>query len=224
MRAAILALLIVLAPDFVSAQEATEVRFYFVPKIGTGVRPDSFRPKYVTPATMTAPIPAPLISVDWQGMDYGSEEMFFIAVDVTTEQHTTLSAQTDVLSVPAPLDTQVSGPALPVVQAQLEAMNIPASWVTTDNTYREVLRAAGKMVLIMQRYQGLFGDVRLFESGITLGTRWNQLSATQRQRLQDVAASLNIDTSGLTGAMTLRQILRAVGDQLPAFSFGGETF
>jgi hypothetical protein len=73
----------------------------------------------------------------------------------------------------------------------------------------------------MQRWQGL-GFARLFASGVTLDTRLNQLTATQRQRLSAVADDLGLDSSGVTNTMTLRQVLKLIADQLPDITFGGD--
>lgn len=207
------------------AQDPVAVRFYIVPKIGTGIDKDSFRPKYVTPASKEAPVPPPLVSVDWNGMDYGAENVFLIAADVTPAQHTTLSAQADVLAFPVPLDNTVSGAALPTVQSTLEALNIPGSWVTTSTTYRQVIRVVAKAIVFAQRYNGLFeGLQRIFDAGVTLDTRWNQLTNAQQTRLLQVAANLGIDSSGVTSTTTMRVILRTLAGQLPSLTIRGESF
>lgn len=204
----------------VRAQEVPVLRFYVVPKIGTGAFHDGFRPKYTRRDEL-----GPGWQIDlWAGMDYGFEPVFLLAATVTAAQHTTLAAQTDVLSVPVPLDDNVSAVALPKVQTSLEAMMIPGNWVTTTHTYRDVLRAVVKVIGFMQRYQGLFPSNLVFESGITLDTRWNQLTAAQRDRLVQVGASLALDTSGIVNTMTLRQILILVSNQLAGATIQGEVF
>lgn len=219
MRKSLLSVAFVLWAVSAFAQEVVSVRFYLVPKVGDGTKGNSFRPKYTDPNSLGEGW-----HVAWQGMDYGQEDTFLLACDVTPQQHTTLAAQSDVLSVPVPLDDTVSPVALTVVQNQLEAMRIPGSWVTTDHTYRQVLRTTARIILFMQRYQGMFPEERAFPTGVTLATRFNQLTAGQRQRLIDVSDSLGIDRTGLTGAMTLRELLRALADQLPAVTIRGEDF
>ena len=212
--------MVLLAATIASAQ-GVSVRFYFVPKIGDGLtRETAFRPKYVDPGELGIGLD---IQGAWSGMDYGPESVFLLAIDVTTEQHNALSAQTDVLAVPA-LDNTVSAVALPTVQAKLEAMNIPSEWVDTGITYRRVLRTVVKIIQFAQRYYGMFhgANDRLFGSGVTLDTQWNQLSPGARARVRAAADSLGLDYSGVTNTMTLRQILRLVGDQLPSVTVRGE--
>lgn len=195
------------------------MRFYFVPKIGDGLTPlSAFRPKYTDAGDLGA---GWNINGRWHAMDYGMENCFLLAADVTPEEHTSLNAQTDVLAVPTPIDSNVSSAALSVVRSRLESMNIPGNWVTTSHTYRQVLRTARRVITFVQRYRGKFGD-RIF-NGHLLSTRWNQLSEAMRQRLRDVADELGLDYSGVTNTMTLRQILKLIADQLPDTSIGGET-
>jgi hypothetical protein len=211
---------LVLTSGIAEAQEQLMARFYLVPKIGVGTVPDPFRAKYVRPDELGA---GWNIVGRYVSMDYGFENAFLVKADVTPSEHTTLSAQTDVLAVPADLDTLVSGAALPTVQSKLEALNLPASWVTTSHTYRQVMRTVRRVITFMQRYQGLFPADRVFAAGITLDTRLNQMTAAQRSRLQDVAVSLGLDTSGVTNTLTIRQALRVMADQLPDIAMGSET-
>lgn len=201
-----------------SAWAQTEMAFFLTPKIGTGAFTDPYRPKYTDPGSLGSG--NDFAPGTWAAMDYGFEGLFFVKADLTAAQRTALSAQTDTLVVPANVDNTVSALALSRIQTTLEAANLPAEWVDTSLTYRQVLRRIRRVITFMQRWQGLFGD-RLFVNGITLDTRWNQLPAAQQQRLRDVAASLQLDTTGITNTSTLRQILRTVADQLPDVTLGG---
>lgn len=203
-----------------AAQEPTSLGLFFVPKVGTGARGDAFRPKYFT---AEGPTPA-LVATVWGAMDYGSENVMLVDAQVTSAQRTTLSAQVDVLTVPASLDSLVSGAALPTVQSKLEAMGLPGNWITTAMTYRQAVRTVMKVIQFAQRFNGLFPTDRIFASGITLDTQWNQLTQAQKDRLRTAADTFGLDYSSVTNAMTLRQILRLLGDQIPTLTVGGEQF
>lgn len=199
---------------FVPVAEAqTDVAFALVPKIGDGLSPSTaFRPKYVDPGSLG-------VGLDlsgWVAMDYGAEPIFLMRVPLTASQRSALQSQPDAMVVPANLDNNVSALAVTAIQNQLEAANLPAEWVTTSLTYRQVLQRFRRCITFMQRWNGLFPEFRLFTSGITLDTRLNQLTAAQRQRLADVADDLALDRSGVTNTMTIRQVLRLLADQLPA--------
>jgi hypothetical protein len=157
-------------------------------------------------------------------MDYGAENLMLVAVDLTPAEFTQVNSNVDVLAVPANLDANVSALAVDTIQSKLEASNLPAEWVTTALTYRQVLGRVMRVIGVAQRYQALFG--RIFSGAISLDTRMNQLTQAQRQRLLDVAADLGIDASSVGPTTTVRQVLRILADQLNpnGLVFGGETF
>ena len=132
------------------------IRYYLVPAVTPETGPPGvIAPKYFDDGT---------VSVPWVAMDYPSEASMLVRADVTDAQHTTLAAQIDVLAAPSPITTLVSAVALSRVQSILEGANIPAGWVTTSHSYRDVLRAVAKVMLLLQRYHGQWG--RLFSSGV----------------------------------------------------------
>jgi hypothetical protein len=212
-RAFIAALFAVLS--FVSLAEAQDValRFYVVPKIGTGATPtDAIRPKYIGD-----------LAVPWSAMNYGLEETFLVGANVTGAQHTTINGNIDVISIPQNLDSAIGLVALSTVKDRLESLHVPSDWVTSDHTYRDVVRIVGKLFLYMQRFHGQ-QLTKFFQSGVTLDTRVNQLTAAQRTAMLEAAQSLGLDTSVATNTMTLRQALRLIVQQLPSFSLAGQTF
>lgn len=176
-------------------------RLYIVPKTGTGGMDDAYRPKYFSD----------LVGVSWNAMDYGLEPHFLVASELTTDQHNTLVANADVIAIPANLDAQVGANRDAVVDA-LETLNVPAGWVTKTMTYRKILKIVAAIMLFAQRLHGHAG-LRIFASGITLSTKFNQLPANVRTKLIETAQSMNFDTSSLSGTSTVRQILKAMADQ-----------
>ncbi len=187
------------------------IRFYLVPKIGTGANDNLFRPKYIAD-----------MGVTWQGLDYGGEDAYVVAADVTGAQHSTLTANADVTAAPLDLSNTV-GANLATVQAALEGFKFPGDWVTSGMTYRQILKGLLAVCFIAQRFNGLTG-ARLFQLGITLETTLAELTATQRQKLHDVAVSFHIDDSSATGSTTLRQVLRVLAQQLPPITLAAEGF
>lgn len=176
-------------------------RLYIVPKIGTGGMDDAYRPKYFSDLT----------GVSWNAMDYGREPHFLVSSDLTTDQHTALVANTDVIALPVNLDAQVGTNRDAVVNA-LEALSIPSGWVTTTMTYRRILKIVAAIMQFAQRLHG-HANLRVFGSGVTLSTKFNQLPANVRTKLIETAQSMNFDTSSLSGTSTVRQILKEMADQ-----------
>lgn len=233
MRRFILAAAVLVSVLAISAREAwADVRYYLVPRIGDGhgvplaeltELNGSWRPKYTDRGALG---PGNDI-VSWSAMPYGIENAFLLATDATTAQHNALAAQADVLAIPTALDSNVSGLAVTTIQTKLEAVNLPAEWVTTSLTYRDVLRRVGKMILFASRYAGIAdanGYSQRWLDTVTLDTRWNQLTQIQQNRLRATADSLGLDYSGVINTMTLRQIIRLLGDQLPSFALYGNDF
>jgi len=176
-----------------------------MPAIGTGAsREDMRRPKYAD-AMLSA-------GVRYSCMDYGLMPVFFVAAEVTPEQHTTLAAQADVIAIPADI-TQEIGAGVATVQARLEQLRIPADWVTASHTYRQVLRRVLAWFMFAQRHHGLHGE-RLFPDAADLETRVGQLDAGLRQRLIATAGSLALNTSAVTLNTSIRQLLGIITNQL----------
>lgn len=190
------------------------VRFYLVPKIGSGTALDPFRAKYVTDF-----IPP----VRNSGLDYGIfEPTFFVGADVTAGQHAGVIANSDVTAIPLNLDSQI-GANLAAVQAALEGLKIPAHWVTAADTYRHVIAITLKIFRYVQRFTAQ--QVHNFwGQGYTLDTTFSALTQAQRNALQAAADSFGIDTSSITGSSTIRQGLVIIAQQLPASVCMGETF
>ena len=204
-----LAIASVLGTGHVRAQEYT-LGFYIVPKIGTGTITDPFRPKYI----------GDLVGVRWSAIDYGLDPTFLVGANLTAEQHAFVAGQSDAYAIP-PLETTVGGnPTLNQVVNRLEQSSIPGTWVQETTTYRVLTGRVGRFCLILQRLHGRHNK-RLFEPGTTLDST---LSETLLQQLIDVGASFGLNTAGFSTALTVREALILLGDQLPAFTLEGETF
>lgn len=176
---------------------------YVMPIIGAGIKGDARRPKYVDTVFPT---------LGWGMFDYGNEPWCLVGiVDIPPATDTTLKAQSQVIALPANLDVAVGG-ARTTVQNDLESVNIPGTWVLTTNTWRDVVRFVGAVCQFAQRFQGQAGGL-WFTGGVTLNSTFNSLPLSARNGLTSAAQSFGFDTSGITGASTLRQILVSAGNQ-----------
>lgn len=174
------------------------VRFYLMPKVAT------------VGGSITTNKPAHLAELGnlWSGMDFGQEPVYLIRADVTPAQHTALTAFSDVIAFPADLTTTLGGAAaVTAAKTKLEALKIPADWVTTTTTTRELLRAVARFIAVNQRLDGL-SRKSVFEGAITPETTVAQLTAAQRTALAGALVSFGLDTSAVAGVTTLRQILK----------------
>ena len=165
------------------------------------------------------------VDTNFSLMPYGKQNIALVAADVEDAVDTAISANADVRRLPDDLDQQL-GAATAAVQAALESRNLPAGWVLSTMTYRQVLKVLIGCMQFLRRFAGVTQIATPFIGGaVTLNTQFNQLSALNRQRLLTVAATFNLNTSGLGGTNTLRQILKNVADQLnwPEVKLGGIT-
>ena len=79
--------------------------------------------------------------------------------------------------------------------------------LTANSTVREIVRAMGRQGVGLRR--------RLARHSLTLSSQWSDLPAGMRDDLREVVTSFGFDPAGLglSGASTLRQILKAFADQ-----------
>ena len=168
--------------------------FYVVPMIGVGTRQDPRRPKYIA-----------ALGVQFAIMDMDTSAVVW--ADTTPAQEAAVGANSDALVVP-PLDNTV---ALNATKNALEALNIPAQWVTAGMTYRNVLRVVCGMAALIQRTDGLGAKLTLTPARLDLTMA--QIPANLRQSLADASDSLGLDRSSIVNGTTVRAALKILGQQ-----------
>ena len=157
---------------------------------------------------------------------YGAQGILLVAADVDDATDKAITALSGVLRIPDNLDQQVGAGGLTIVRNALETRNIPGNWVQAGTTYRALLRVALGAFTLLQRYRAISGNMgKVLQGAVTLNTVFSTLSQQTRDYLLATASSLKLDITGLTGDLTLRQILKAVGDQFAnqVFHIGGIT-
>lgn len=182
-----------------------EIRFYLIPieMINAGRGPKYIKWRFNPDG----------LDVQWSMKDFGSLDIGLIAVNADQADHDILSAAEDVTAIPANLDNNIPAGALNTVRAELEALGIPGNWVGTSNTYREVVRFVAGLFQFAQRHAGLHDSQQIRPTNVNLSNTWSDLPAQWRSNLQATADSFGYDYSGVTGATTLRVVLKALGDQ-----------
>lgn len=185
-------------------------RLYIVPVIGDGSKANARRPKYFADGT---------ISASWSGMDYGFEPWMVVGADLSPADDAFVIGQPDGMALPLDLDTQMSAQGVTTVQTKLEAINIPADWVTTAWTWRAMTREVLAMCSILQRFNGVHGNTRMFGGAVTLDSTIGSLSVAVRNDLITTATSLGLDTGGITGPTLIRTAWKALADQMQGQPF-----
>lgn len=180
------------------------LRYYLMPMTLQGPNLDQLKPQYVSL------LPA---ETSWGCIDYGSENQCLFYVETDAATNATLASQVGVDQLPVNIDAVLSAGAVTVVQAALESRNLPAQWVNTSLTFRQVLRTLAAILLFFERFVSIHGPTRIFGGAVTLDSTFNSLPAGVRTDLIAAANSFGYNTSSLSGASTLRQLMKAIADQ-----------
>lgn len=170
-----------------------------VPVIGTGIRLDPFRPKYMDGI------------IGWTSIPFDDKAV--VMAELTQQQITDIGANSDAIVIEN-IDATV---ALNATRNALEAMNLPGNWVQSGMTYREVLRVVCGIHLLLQRAEGM--GVKITIAG-NLDLTMAQVPANIRQALADAADSLGLDRSGVTLSTTVREVLRSLAAQFQNIQLG----
>jgi len=152
------------------------------------------------------------IDCRWSMKDYGLIDAALVACDLTQEQHEQLVAEPDVAAAPEDIDQNISEIAIPKVVNVMEALRIPADWVTSAYAYRQILRMIGGLFLFAQRYHGMHNE-QLIGSTAQLDLRWNQIPKDRQDRIKATADNLGYDYSAVQNTWLVRRILKHLGDQ-----------
>ncbi len=170
---------------------------FVVPVDGAGTRASPYVPKYV-----------PALGVAWvwcpTPLEWG-----VVWANASPAQETTIGANADAIVVP-PLDNTI---ALVATQNALESLNVPAQWLTAGMTYRTVVRVVVGMAAFAQHCRALGQRVALAGN---LDRALSTFSVEVRDILAAASDSLGLDRSSITGATTLREAMRIMGQQFVA--------
>ena len=144
-------------------------------------------------------------------MDYGFlPYALLLAIDIAPADDTFLSAQADVYAWPLVLTPAISDRT--AINTFFEAINIPTDWLTASNTYLEFLRQMAGLFQFNQRYGTISGaNQSLLGNGVTLETRWGQLSAQQQTWFNQTITSFGYIYT-VSGNPKLRTLAKQAGD------------
>lgn len=174
--------------------------------------------------------PGPGIVCQWSLMDYGfMPSGLLLAQNITEADDASLRSHADVYAFPAvalPSGLNVAIPSNNGIQAFCETINVPTDWTTASTTYLQLLRMLAGVFQFAQRYAGLSGGQPLLAAGVTLATRYRNLTAQQQQWFTATVTSFGYSASILNPNSTLRQMLKQAGDAWGAqpFYLGGVAF
>lgn len=149
----------------------------------------------------------PGLDVVWNMMDYGLLPTALVAVDASDEQHASLANHADVIAFPVDLDQAIANTE--TLTDALETLHFPMHWLTTEHTYRELVRMLAGYCQLGQRHHGLHNRP-LVEPGETLNTPLAQMPADKRQALDEIRPVLR----GKPATHALRHVIHEFATNL----------
>jgi len=152
------------------------------------------------------------IDCKWSMKDYGLIPAAMVACDLTQAQHEQLVTNPDVAAAPENIDNNISDIAIPAVKEVLEALRIPAGWVTNAYTYRQILRMVGGLFLFAQRYHGMHNE-QLIDNVGQLDLQWSQIPTDRQNRIKATADALGYTYADVKNTWLVRRILKHLADQ-----------
>lgn len=205
-------------------------RLYIVPVVGVaGNRANPPRPKYfLSDASGQGVTPIIAGGQSWSGVDYGLEKWMVVGADLTSSDDLLVVGQADAFALPVDLGVQLNAAQVTSVKAKLEAINVPAGWVTAALTWVVVVRKVLGMFSWMQRVGQIYYDatgqfLNVFSASVSLDTAFGSLPQAVQDAMTGAAQSFSFSTAGLTSGTTLRVILKAMADNFAnqQYSFNG---
>ena len=183
------------------------IRYYLMPLATAEINGAPYRaPKY-----LKSPVNPAGIQCNRAVRDYGMIDACLVAADVTDQQHAALVANNDVAGAPKNIDQPI-GDNLDRVRAVLEAFRIPANAITTQHTFRQLLRYIAGLFLFAQTYHALHGEA-LLDSPAELNTTWAELSIPRRNKIVEAAAKHRYYVPAQHADWPLRRVLKHMADQ-----------
>jgi hypothetical protein len=148
----------------------------------------------------------------WCMKDYGSIDMAVFALNAATAKHTDLASRLNVYAFPENLDQTMTQAQRGALNTYLEAHAIPGDWLKNGDTFRSTLRIITAMMLFLQRALAILGYPTDPLAGLTLNTRYGQLTAAYQQALSQAATDLGY-TWGVVANDQIRKIWKLMADQ-----------
>jgi hypothetical protein len=181
-------------------------RLYLVPKIGSGIMGDAFRPKYFDGLT-------------WSGMDYGFQPLFLVAADLPGATDTAIVANSDVFGFPFDLNVNLTEGEVNSARDVLEDALVPAQSLSPQDTWKSAARMVASMFAFMQRMNFVFGNQQVFIDASDLDAQFGSLSQELQDAFIATAQSLGYSTSSMIPNAQIRNILKSMADE-----WGNTTF
>ena len=142
----------------------------------------------------------------------GSIDMGVLAADILQADHDALILNADVYSFPANMDVTMTLSNRQAMNTYLEAHAIPGDWLSPGDTFLYACRIVTAMFLYLQRTLAILGYPVDPFAGLTLNTRYGQLTTEYQNAMSQAAADLGY-TWGVAANDQIRKIWKMMADQ-----------
>lgn len=151
----------------------------------------------------------------WSLKDYGSIDWGVIAMNAAEAKHTDLASRAEVYAFPENLDPTMTAQQRGELNTYLEAHALPGDWLTPQDTFRSALRTITAMMLYLQRVLAILGYPANPLAGLSLNTRYGQLTTAYQQAMSQAASELGYAWDVVANDQ-LRKIWKMMADQFGA--------
>jgi hypothetical protein len=187
---------------------------FLVPMEGSGTRIDPVRGKYVRDAQVTAA----------GCLRYSRADHAIVMIDATQSYLDSVAAQPDTtrLATEINLESVLTAGQANNVKTVFENLFIPDLFANAGDTRRKVIRGVIGMFLFSQRMEGRLGSgwkEKAQSRGVTLDSTWTSFPQVLKDEFVGVRDSFGWSNLPVTGASTLREILKAISDQFTQTEF-----
>lgn len=184
------------------------IRYYILPIDRPVINGQTYRgPKYLKWRFNTTGI-----DCLWGMKDYGSIDMCVVGTDILQADHDTLILNTDVYAFPENLDSTMTLANRQALNTYAEAHAIPGDWLKQGDTFRYALRTICGMFLYLQKTLAILGYPADPFAGITLNTRYGQLTQAYQDAMAQ-SAQLFGYTWNVAANDQIRKIWKLMADQ-----------
>jgi hypothetical protein len=166
--------------------------------------------------------------IGYSAVRYSRVSEAIVAVEADQTTLNALAGESDVFRMAddSTIDNTINNGQRNSIRNFLEARDIPAQWVNTGDTRREIIRGLAGIFLFAQRVEGRTGEglkESFQQAGISLDSTWSSLPQSAKDILTETADSFGWTNPGFTGSTTIREILIFMSQQFEGtpISIGG---
>lgn len=202
-------------------------RFYRTARLGDGSRANPFR------SALTRYIPGSIQGATFWDWIHDARPLRYALALTDSVTHVLAASDADIQALSPELadlaavntwleSSTLSDPA----HTTLEGDGISTQWIAAQTTRRQLFRYAARLHVVVQDVKRLKNAETMDIFGRGLDLQMNQVPVTTRQKIRTWMEAKGLDTTWITNATTVRQVLHYIVQNVdwPVLPFGPVTF